>query len=161
MTTKLKGTIESCTCKYCVGACEHNPGWMTPEEATCAIDAGYAQRLMADWLEPSAECNNDERIIVLCPASIGCEGCAGPEMEGGFMAAFTGWCKGRCTFLKKGLCEIHTTPFKPLQCRETLVCSKKDNNAASNNYQIARLWQTPEALVAVARWQKITDADMP
>jgi hypothetical protein len=70
------------------------------EEAAKALKAGYGPRMM---LEVSPEFT----FGVLSPAFVGCEGnLALQEFKG-----------NGCTFLKNGLCEIHTTSLLPLECR--------------------------------------------
>jgi Fe-S-cluster containining protein len=145
---------ESCTCPECVSLCEDNPGWMTPAEARRAIEAGLGGRLMVDWLEPCSEVGNERRLYLLCPAAEGCEGGACREfstfelltvaMVGG------GACKGRCTFLKDGLCEIHSSGFKPVQCRKSFEC--RGNPEYPDNYAVARLWDTEEGRAVMAMW---------
>jgi Fe-S-cluster containining protein len=146
---------DSCTCEKCVGACEHNPGWMTPQEARAAIRAGLANRLMRDWLEPSDELGNETRVWVLAPASIGCEGEDAPEMP--FMAFYMGWSKGRCTFLKNGRCEIHDSGFKPIHCRVALACDQEYNIIAVNNFEVARLWDSDLGRQVIEEWTTVID----
>lgn len=134
-----KGTIGSCKCSVCVGACEKNPGWMSPPEAMRAIAAGYGGQLMVDWWEPSANYGNDERIYLLCPASAGHQADMAPEMSF-FDFSFT---KGRCTFLEDGLCAIHDSGFKPMQCR-TMIHDEEQSGYASN-MEMIRLWDNAEA----------------
>lgn len=47
--SKVKKENTECRCPKCVECCERAPGWMTPEEAQRAIDAGRARDLMVDW----------------------------------------------------------------------------------------------------------------
>ena len=142
--------VRPCSCGQCVSLCERNPGWMTPAEAIKAIAAGHRNRLMRDWLEPSSEVGNDERLYLLAAASIGCEGGDAPEFEQ--MDLLMGNCsKGQCTFLKDGRCEIHATDYKPKQCRESLGCE----HSGPDNYEMARLWNTDEGRNALAAWSNI------
>jgi hypothetical protein len=140
---------KSCSCDTCVKCCETNPGWMSPADASKAIAAGFAEQLMRDWLEPSSKLGNDDRIYILCPASQGSEGDDAPEAES-FVDYFCGWTKGACTFLKDKKCELHKTDFKPKQCREVFAC----DGSGPDNYDMARLWNTPEAQALVQRWQE-------
>src|SRR5262245_51533200 len=113
----------SCTCEKCIRACQRAPGWMSPEEARKAIDNGYADRLMRDWFEPSSKYGNKERIYVLAPASLGCEGKDAPEVDREDLHNIIRgleWNKGRCTFFNdEGRCEVHESGFKPLQCKSS------------------------------------------
>ena len=143
--------MTECTCTRCIECCKHNPGWMTPEEAAAAIDAGHSGRLMLDWLEPCDELKNKKRIYILAPASIGHEGSNAPEMPSFDLT----WSKGRCTFLKNNRCEIHNSGFKPLQCRESLACNPSRSIGYLNNYAIAPLWKTGEAKSIVKRWKSL------
>lgn len=161
MMAKKSNTKKSCTCAVCVRCCQSNPGWPTPNEARAAIMAGFAGRYMRDWLEPCNEVGNKDRIYVLAPASIGCEGADAPEMDiGDIFSIFTNaWTKGRCNFLKNGLCEIHDSGFKPRQCRETLACEVNDGGKpASDNYTIARLWNTAKGRSVVTEWGAVVSS---
>ena len=143
----MSGTVESCTCPTCISACRQFPGLMTPAEAVAAISAGYASRLMEDWLEPSDEFSNEERIYMLAPASLGHEGAFAPEMEWGDFF----FIKGQCTFLKNDRCEIHDSGFKPIQCRYAHCSEMKAN---PSNYDMARMWDTPEGEAALELWER-------
>lgn len=140
----------SCTCTKCISRCQANPGWMSPEDAEAAIEAGLAQQLMRDWLEPCGELNNDERVFILCPASLGSAGLDAPEAES-VTEYFMGWTKGRCVFLAGGWCQLHATSFKPKQCKETFGCAP----VGPSNYDMAKLWDTPKAQALVERWQEL------
>jgi hypothetical protein len=167
-----RGTLASCTCEQCVSACLHNPGWMTPAQASAAIKAGFAKRLMCDWLEPSAELKNEKRIFVLCPATDNRGGGMAPEWEemhgarsggGDFLSSMLASLlgpssyKGRCVFLKTDGCGIHTSGFKPRQCCDTLACSN-DPRIGPDNYEMARGWNTKAGRAIVASWRKIVVA---
>ena len=151
--------MSECACSKCISCCESNPGWMTPVEAERAIAAGYGDRLMLDWLEPSDELKNKKRIWVLAPASISYEGRNAPEMPELSIGLLGGWWeKGKCTFLKKKRCEIHSSGFKPLQCRESLACTTSRPPGYLSNYSMAKLWKTREAKSIVKRWKMLNDA---
>lgn len=125
---------------------------MTPEEAAAAIAAGLGPRLMADWLEPCGELGNDERVYLLCPASIGREGGDAPEFSLYDMLTMVGsggLKKGRCNFLRDQRCELHETPHKPKQCRECFGCQ----SVGPDNYDMGRLWNNDEAQALVRRWR--------
>lgn len=145
---------KSCHCPRCVNLCLHNPGWMTPTEAELAIKAGLSNRLMRDWLEPSDEIKNKERIYVLCPASEGCEGKDAPDfdMYELIMSSLTGsLSKGECTFLNEhNRCELHTTGFKPIECRLNFGCRPR---VSIRNHTVAKLWNTPKGRAVLAKWK--------
>jgi len=147
---KLKPS-EPCTCEVCVGMCKR-PGWPTPEEAARLMDAGLADRLMLDyWVgEPDIE--------VICPANPGYEGAHAWEPSG-FVDALCliGSGFGRdnpllsgCTFFKNGLCEIHESGAKPIECR---VGHHDAAIPKGSHEQVAQLWTTDEAKAVVARWK--------
>jgi Fe-S-cluster containining protein len=152
-------TKTECSCEACQRLCTRNPGWMTPEEAKKAIDAGLAEKLMCDWLDPSEEVGNTERIFLLCPASDYRGGEMAPEWED--MHGYTGTIldrfygdiyKGRCIFFDGRLCTIHTSGFKPKQCRTEFGC---DDEQWMNNYDMARLWFNDACRQLVKDWQKL------
>ena len=146
-----------CSCPKCVEACRHNPGWMTPAEAKLAIAAGYADRLMRDWLEPSDEVGNDERLYVLAPASFFCEGDDAPELD--WLELTLGVGKGQCTFLDGERCSLHESGFKPRQCREALCCT--DPPSGPDNYEMARLWQGAEGSAVLSEWARLNQHPTP
>lgn len=148
---------KSCACQKCQSECLHNPGWFTPEEAAKAIAAGYARKLMRDWLEPSSKLGNEDRIYLLAPAARGCEGDDAPELEFDFVEIiFNGLSKGRCVFFdKNGRCELYDSGFKPIQCRTALMCGPCDGY--QGNYAVAKLWATPEARRLVEKWEKMME----
>ncbi|MBK8094778.1 MAG: hypothetical protein IPK32_23125 [Verrucomicrobiaceae bacterium] len=105
---------------------------------------------MRDWLEPSHRLANTERLYVLAPASIHCEGGNAPELN--YFAMLLGWVKkGRCTFLENDRCTLHDSGFKPKQCRESLGCQTK---TGPDNYEMARHWDTEAGQAALARWEE-------
>ncbi len=149
---------KTCTCDRCVSACKSYPGWFTPAEASRAIKAGHARKIMRDWLEPSGELGNDDKIYVLAGASNGCEGADAPDFADMSMvdiltALFGGKkpIKGPCAFLKDKRCTIHDSGFKPKQCRETFGCNP---NSGPDNFVMARLWNTKNGRAVIAEWQK-------
>lgn len=153
-------TRESGTCPACIEACEDNPGWMTPDEAERAINAGLGGSLMRDWLDPCPPLGNRDRIYVLCPAAAGCAGDDGPEMpEVPF--AWRWWTKGRCVMLASdNRCRLHGTGYKPLQCREALCGGRGYENEPgdpASNYDIAKLWNTDRGRALVARWLTLVE----
>lgn len=144
-----------CTCQTCVRACEKYPGWMTPEEAEKAIDAGYAPKLMIDWLSDF----EDGNVEVLAPASEGSEGGRAPEMpyEGSIFAILYAhdWCPGRCVLLKDGLCTIHDSGFKPIHCRRA-SCDPKQS--AVSKHEVADLWRGEKGTAVMQKWKEALEA---
>lgn len=145
-------TDQACDCDRCRQLCTRNPGWFTPAEARAAIDEGYADRMMRDWLEPCEEVGNTMRIYVLAPAAYGYEGGDAREMSFFDFDFHKGW----CVLQHNGLCEIHDTMFKPIQCRTAFGCDR-DSDAFVDNYDVARLWDTDEGRDVVAAWEARTD----
>lgn len=88
-----------CSCDICKSYCRR-PGWWTVDEAARAMEAGYAGRMMLE-MDPLLT------FGVLSPAFRGCE-------QNFSLQVFSN--RG-CTFLEKGLCELHGTGFQPLECR--------------------------------------------
>src|SRR5512135_674660 len=89
---------EPCSCEICTAYCMR-PGWWTVEEASEAIKAGYAKRMM---LEMAPEMT----FAVLSPAFKGNE----------VNFALNTFSKNGCNFLKDNLCELHGTGLQPLEC---------------------------------------------
>ena len=147
-----------CSCARCVKCCHDNPGWFSPQEAIMAINAGYAKKMMVDWLEPCREVGNDKRIFVLAPASVGYEGGKCPEAVNPIEYLF-GWTKGKCTLLENDKCSIHDSGFKPLQCRDGRSCQPRDGELW-DNYGVAKLWNTLEGQSAVEVWCKLTEVNI-
>lgn len=89
---------EPCSCEICSKFC-CRPGWWTVEQASKAIEAGYAQRMMLE-IEPKLS------FGVLSPAFKGNEGDLANPL----------FINNGCSFLKNNLCELHDTGLKPLEC---------------------------------------------
>ena len=123
---------EPCSCTVCLGYCQR-PGWWTVEEATKAIDVGYANRMM---LEIAPEIT----FGVLSPAFRGNEG----------RIAVNQFARNGCNFLKHDLCELHGTGLMPLECRfchhERIGLGKKCH------YDIEKDWNTPKGQILVKKW---------
>lgn len=157
--TKTKCSVTSGTCHSCVQACHRNPGWMNPVEAVKAIAAGFAPKLMLDWLDPDLSFGNKETIWILCPAARHFGGSTAPDMGemigGGSRLSFISTnrpYKGRCVLLgDDDRCTIHTSGFKPQQCRETVICAEE----GPDNYDMARLWDTDEGRAVVVEWKRV------
>lgn len=123
---------QSCDCSVCRSYCRR-PGWWTVEQARNALRAGYGGRMM---LELSPE----QDYGVLSPALKGCEGFYAIQEYAG---------KG-CNFLSNGLCELHDTPFMPLECRFCHHLNKGRGEACHND--IGTDWDSKEGQNLVSRW---------
>lgn len=142
-----------CNCRRCQVLCERTPGWFLPSEAMAALAAGHARSMMRDWLEPDGKAGTDERIYVLSPAVCGHGGDDAPEPDSPFDYVLKDWVAGTCVFLRNGLCDLHTSGFKPVQCRTAFGCRQK-NPEYQDKYAVARAWQTDEGRAALAQWQQ-------
>ena len=140
--------VTDCKCKECISRCKSYPGWMMPDEAQRAIDAGRAEDLMLDYFCPDSKVGNTENIYVLVPASIGHRGALAPFL--GFEVMFGGPSE-RCVMLEDGLCTIHDSGFKPRQCRSVFAC----RGEGDSKYDIVPAWRAPEALALVERWKSL------
>ena len=147
-------TKTECSCPKCIKLCRHAPGWMMPEEARKAIAAGFAEKLMLDyWIR------SEGNIYILGPAVRGCEANRAPntdELFGDlpmFAAMLNGPpAKGVCTFFKENKCSIHTSGFKPRQCREVYGCNPQ---VGPGNTEMGLEWDNPEAQKLVREWMAL------
>jgi len=125
-----------CGCPVCLSYCIR-PGWWTVEEAARAIQAGYAKRMMLE-IAPEHTFN------VLSPAFKGNEGRFA-------LSAFQG--RG-CTFLEQDRCQLHGTPYMPLECR--FCHHDRPGQGPVCHDAIEHDWNTPEGQELVERWSRIT-----
>lgn len=162
--------VATCTCEKCAKLCEYIPGMPTPAEAKAMIDAGLGNKLMLRLIYGS-DADPLKATRVLMPAVTTSQGrfCGGDiqpslwEMgDGGekpehiidlmvvlfYSLKNRTW--GRCTFLKDGLCSIHDSGFKPIQCRTATGCVP--NPTFFDNFEVADLWRTKEAVAIVDEW---------
>lgn len=125
-----------CGCEVCLNYCKR-PGWWTVQEATKAIEAGYANRMM---LEISPEF----KFGVLSPAFKGNEANIAMQI----------FAEKGCSFLKDNLCELHGTGFQPLECRfchhDRIGLGKKCHNDIEND------WNRAEGQKLVIKWMQTT-----
>jgi len=130
--------MPDCHCDQCISACENSPGWMTVDEAKAAVRAGKAHQLMCDWWV-----GDEQNIYVLCPASVGYEGNRAREID--LFDFLSGNARlGTCTFLtQEKRCAIHTSGFKPIICRETVVCA----DVRPNKRMVVAEWVANQHLV--------------
>jgi hypothetical protein len=125
-----------CACEICLGYCKR-PGWWTVEEATRAITAGYANRMM---LEMAPE----RSFGVLSPAFKGCEADFALDR-----------CSERgCTFLKANRCELYDTGLQPLECR--FCHHDRPGLGIQCHTDIEKDWNTPAGRALIVRWSKQT-----
>jgi len=127
---------EPCSCNICLNYCRR-PGWWTVEEATRAMDEGYADRMMM-------EISPEFTFGVLSPAFKGNEK----------NLAIQVYSDQSCTFLKENLCELFGTNFQPLECRfchhTRTGLGNKCHSAIEND------WYSKEGQRLVIRWCKQT-----
>ncbi len=123
---------EPCSCEVCLRYCLR-PGWWTVAEAAAAIEAGYGPRMMLE-LSP------DRSVGVVSPAFAGNEGKFALQR-----------CAPRgCNFLSDGRCELHGTPFQPLECR---YCHHDRVGRGQQCHDaIEADWKTPAGRALVERW---------
>lgn len=125
-----------CACDICVSYCKR-PGWWTVDEASRAIEAGYADRMM---IEMSPELT----FAVLAPAFKGNEG----------SIAVKEYAKNGCSFFKDKLCELFGSGFQPLECR---YCHHTRPGLGDKCHRaIGKDWVTREGQQLVIRWGKMT-----
>lgn len=127
---------DPCSCEVCRRYCLR-PGWWTVDEAGAAIRAGYAERMMLE-LSP------DRAFGVLSPAFRGCE----------CLYAVQEYTKYGCTFLIKGLCELHGSGRMPLECR--FCHHDRPGQGEVCHAALEQDWNTPAGQALVERWQRIT-----
>lgn len=127
---------EPCSCKICLAYCSR-PGWWTVDEASKAIDAGLANRMMLE-LSPSRD------YAVLSPAFRGNEGNFAFEIFSG---------EG-CTFLKNNLCELFGSDIQPLECR--FCHHKRKGKGRDCHLDIACEWNSEHAKRLIVKWGRIT-----
>ena len=127
---------EPCTCAVCRTYCQR-PGWWTVEQATKAISAGLAFRMM---LEIAPELT----FGVLSPAFKGCE------------AGFANYNKALdgCTFLNNDRCELFDTGYQPLECR---YCHHdRPGMGKKCHADLEKNWNSADGVALVVRWCKMT-----
>jgi hypothetical protein len=125
-----------CTCGECVRHCAR-PGWWTVSEAAMAVDAGYGGRMMLEMPE-------DKSFGVLSPAFRGNEVAFALEL----------YSSQGCTFLTDERCELHDTPFKPLECR--VAHHSRRGRGKQCHIDIERDWNTADGRSLVVQWSKLT-----
>lgn len=127
---------EPCSCEICRDYCIR-PGWWTVEEATKAMNKGYARRMM---LEISPELT----FGVLAPAFKGCEQ----------NFALQPYAKNGCTFLRNERCELFGTGIQPLECR---FCHHDRKGLGQVCHaDLEKDWRTPAGQSAVSQWGRMT-----
>lgn len=103
-----EGTVESCTCAFCVACCHHKPGWMKPKQFReiaaflgLGLKEAFEKYFMIDWWENYKK--SGRRAYMIQPAIVGQEGRYAPGVP-----------RGTCVFLKDEKCMIHSV--KPIEC---------------------------------------------
>ena len=132
----------TCTCDDCVSRCTTYPGWMTPDEARAAMDAGMADRLMLDyWIATSGP-----NIYALAPARADCDPKSREPLSTGELLRGS-----PCVFLTgNNRCEIHDSGFKPRECATSFGCRP---GAGEGKRDLHPLWNTPDARALIERWR--------
>ncbi len=128
---------EPCSCSICLSYCRR-PGWWTVQEASRAIEAGYATRMML-------EMSPDRSFGVLSPAFVGC------EMD----FAASQCASAGCTFLKNERCELHGSGLMPLECR--FCHHDRPGMGPRCHADIAKDWNTASGRALVVRWSDLTN----
>ncbi len=123
---------EPCTCDVCLSYCAR-PGWWTVEEATCALEAGYGNRMM---LEIAPELT----FGVLSPAFQGCEK----------NFAINQLAENGCNFLKDDRCELYGTGHQPLECR--FCHHERGGFGPKCHADLEKDWKTPAGQALVEKW---------
>jgi hypothetical protein len=124
---------EPCACSVCLGYCRR-PGWWTVSQATIAMRGGYAARMM---LEVSPERSS----AVLSPSFRGCEG----KISTQEFAA-----RGCNFLLPDNACELHATPFLPLEC--AFCHHSRVGQGRLCHGDLEKDWQSVEGKTLVRRW---------
>jgi hypothetical protein len=121
-----------CACEICTNYCRR-PGWWTVEEAGCAIDAGYENRMMVE-IAPELT------FAVLSPAFKGCEG----------KIALQEYADRGCTFFTGDRCELHGTGHQPLECR---FCHHDRRGLGRKCHaDLEKDWHTPAGSAVISKW---------
>jgi Fe-S-cluster containining protein len=101
----------SCTCSSCVNACSYKPGWFMPEQIPDILAffnvKSLDELLGAGMLAVDYFFDEGGKVgpLILSPNVVGNPNKAFPYDP-----------RGRCVFLKDGLCEIHAA--KPFECAQ-------------------------------------------
>lgn len=151
MTTPSTPSYPSCSCPSCVDRCKHISGVMSPREAILAIQAGKAPQLMLVAFWEQTGDTTIQPVWHLQPTTI---------TQGTFPAPLridSAHAGGRCTFLSRsGLCAIHDTPYKPIECRHAYGkdCPSAVGLPPCPEYRGSKgLWGTNDAQLAISLWR--------
>lgn len=137
-----KGTKKSCKCEDCAGACLVKSGRFTPREASKAINAGLAKKMMAE-----TDVLSLSKVYILTPATKGYGGKMAPLMS--FISYFFGETYP-CIFFKKGLCQIHDSGFKPVECRKLIHGNKEPFDVDA----LVKQWDTELGRKVLRKWRE-------
>ena len=127
----------SCSCAICVGYCKR-PGWWTVDEASRALSAGYASRMML-------EMSIDKSFGVLSPAFKGCEQAFATDLGA----------QNGCNFLVNNRCELFGTGYEPLEC--TYCHHDRRGMGLQCHVDIGEDWNTEKGRRLVVQWCSMTD----
>ena len=153
MSTLVAADHPECRCEKCISGCRRMPGLFAPAQATQAIEAGLADRLMAVGY-------HDDRgtYRALAPLTSPKDGVYHPTAITPHLRLETASAKGRCTFFTADdRCEIHASGFKPLECASALLCKTSGGDVASNT-EIRDAWASPEGRRVIAVWERTRDS---
>jgi hypothetical protein len=146
-------TYPPCSCPSCIDRCTRISGVMSPHEALLAIQAGLAPQLMlvAYWERDDTPTWHLQPLTFLHP-----------EKPAAAVRRDSQHAAGTCTFLDAaGLCSIHDTPFKPIECRHAYGtgCTTARGLPPCPEYRgKGGLWGTPEAAEAITQWRTALNA---
>ncbi len=130
------------------------PGVFDPLEALRAIKEGQACRMMLVSLG-GLEVGRGRSIEVdaLMPMSEQ----NGPYRYDAWRRPHAMSASGTCVFFSNHRCSLHSTTYKPRECREALLCNggyqKGSNDEIKLDYWIATRWSTPVAHYVIRQWQ--------
>lgn len=133
---------DDCSCSKCQSACQHKPGWFTPDQIEPLANALsltpeelFKQHLSVDWWERSSE---ETDLFVLSPRL--------KHDSGGEM--FPSDPSGECHWFQDGKCVIHGRG-KPLECQQ--LGHAPDGSQVGADYEaIAMTWNTPQSQQMIA-----------
>ena len=124
-----------CSCEECTSYCKR-PGWWTVKQASGAMEAGYAKRMMLEMAPRFT-------FGVLSPAFKGCE----------VNFAYNEYASAGCTFFIDDQCELHGTGYQPLECR---FCHHDRVGLGSHCHaDIEKDWNTEAGRSLIVKWSRL------
>ncbi|MBK7028102.1 MAG: hypothetical protein IPH45_02350 [Bacteroidales bacterium] len=127
---------EACSCEICQSYCQR-PGWWTVAQASDAIAAGFANRMMLEMAPEGT-------FSVLSPAFKGNE----------VNFALEVYATQGCTFFSGGLCELFGTGHEPLECR--FCHHERKGEGLECHAEIEKDWNSPDAKRLIVQWGNLT-----